>query len=744
MKKILFIYFSIYLIHFCAFAQNKDLLLLKKQIIVSKTDTAKIKLLNNLGFNYFSVNTDTAQMYLSEALALAQKIKNKAGIALSYNYFGKLNYQLSKYEKALEYYEKALQIRKELDDLKGIAILYVNFGNIYKAQGLFSTALDYYQQALDLNKKLKNELAISDCFNNIAIIYETQGFFPKALESYLSALKIREKLDNKNKISESLNNIGGLHYSQNNYTKALEYFEKALKLNEILNDKVGIYGCLSNIGLAYDGLKKFDTSIIYYQKAKINCEERGDSSGYSMCLANIGFSYENQKKYDAAISNLEKALNNFNRTGNTPYIVSCLNEVAVCYIGLKQYDKSIVYSNKALIIAKKLSLNSDLHATYQNLFDAYKKQEKYKQALECYELYNALDDSLFNNENTKKINQIEIQYKFEKQQQTKDLEYKINMERQRFYVIALISIVIFFLIISVIIFRFYRLKKRDNELLETQKSEILRKNEKIGEQLDLITSQNKEIKASIHYASRIQNAMLPNSKIIEQFLPENFILFKPRDIVSGDFFWYSAIKENNSNKLVISVADCTGHGVPGAFMSLLGISFLNEIVNKSNIIQANLILNQLRVNIKDALHQTGKDEEQKDGMDISLIVIDLEKNTLEYAGANNSMYLIRNKELFEYKADRMPIGIHIKEKEFTNHYINILSNDTIYLFSDGFQDQFSGETEKKFLAKNFRNLLICVQDQPMNKQKETLETTIENWKGKYHQVDDITVMGIKI
>jgi len=745
MKKIIFICFTICIVHFCAFAQNKDLQLLKQQIINSKSDTAKIKLLNNLSYNYFSVNIDTAQIYLLEALKLSEKINDKAGIALCYNNYGRLNYQFSQYEKALGYFEKALQIRKELDDSKGIAIVYLNIGNIYKEQGIFATALDYYQQALTTRQKLKDELGIASCFNNIAIIYESQGLFPKALESYQSALKIREKLNDKKGISESFNNIGGIHFQQSNFSKATEYFEKSLKISEELNDKQGIYGCFNNLGLVYDGQRKYNLAIEFYQKAMKNCEERKDSFGLSLCMNNIGYANENQAKYQIAIDYYNQALNNFNRLGNSQYSVSCLINIANCYYKLNQFEKTIKYSNESAKLADKIGLKDELRISYKNLYESHKVLKHFEKALYYNELFKELNDTLFNNENSKKINQIEIQYKFEKQQQEKDLEYKINLEKQRFYVIALIGVVIFFLIISIIIFRFYRLKKRDNVLLELQKNEILIKNQQIGEQLNLITAQNTEIKASIHYASRIQNAMLPNLKVIEQFLPENFILFKPRDIVSGDFFWYSAIQNNDSRKLVITVADCTGHGVPGAFMSLLGISFLNEIVNKNNIVQANIILNELRKNIKNALHQTGKDEEQKDGMDISLIVIDFDKKIVEYAGANNSMYLIRNKELIEYKADRMPIGIHIKEKEsFTNHCFEILPNDSLYLFSDGYQDQFSEDSDKKFLAKNFRNLLLCMQDEKMVNQKEILNMTIEKWKGKLHQIDDITVMGIKI
>ncbi len=256
-----------------------------------------------------------------------------------------------------------------------------------------------------------------------------------------------------------------------------------------------------------------------------------------------------------------------------------------------------------------------------------------------------------------------------------------------------------------------------------------------------LVKQKKEITDSINYASLIQKAVFPPNELIDKLLKNYFILYEPKDIVSGDFYWVN--KKNN--KIIVIAADCTGHGVPGAFMSMLGISFLNEIINKLKAPKANEILNLLRKTVKRSLRQTGKYGEARDGIDMALCIIDFENLELEFAGANNPLILIREDELLEVKADKMPIGIHFREKEsFTNNKLKIKKNDRIYLFSDGYYDQFGGKRGRKFLKKNFKKLLKSIYEKKMEEQKIILKETLNNWKKNYEQIDDILVLGIEI
>ena len=267
---------------------------------------------------------------------------------------------------------------------------------------------------------------------------------------------------------------------------------------------------------------------------------------------------------------------------------------------------------------------------------------------------------------------------------------------------------------------------------------VKEKTAEIEEQNEEIMQQNKDITDSINYAKRIQTAILPKKNTITELFEEHFVLYKPKDIVSGDFYWASL----KNGKKIIAAVDCTGHGVPGAFMSMVGSSLLNEIVNEKNITSASDILNALRERLIQTLQQTGAEGENKDGMDISLCVI--ENNTLEFSGANNPLYFIRNNELIEYKSDKQPIGIYHGEfKSFTSQKINLQKGDCFYIFTDGFADQFGGEKNKKFLYKKFQSKLLELQDKNMEQQKSALNEIFESWKGINEQVDDVLIIGIR-
>lgn len=326
--------------------------------------------------------------------------------------------------------------------------------------------------------------------------------------------------------------------------------------------------------------------------------------------------------------------------------------------------------------------------------------------------------------------------------------------------IALLSVIVYMII-------HYRDVHRDRNQLEKivqqrtakimqQNEEIKAQRDEIEKQRDLAEFQKQEITDSISYARRIQAAVLPPNEYIDKILPENFIFFKPRDIVSGDFYWLKNVKTKKQQPpdelTIVVAADCTGHGVPGAFMSMLGVSFLNEIVNKENILQANEILNALREKLIESLHQTGNIDEPMDGMDMALFIIHKNSRKLQFAGAYNPLYLIRQQTktnenvycLEQIKADRMPIGVHPKKKPFTNHIIDIKKGDLLYTFSDGYIDQFGGRSEKKFLTKRFQQLLLNICHAPMPEQKQLLAKNLSAWQGNYPQIDDILVIGIKV
>jgi ligand-binding sensor domain-containing protein/serine phosphatase RsbU (regulator of sigma subunit) len=318
---------------------------------------------------------------------------------------------------------------------------------------------------------------------------------------------------------------------------------------------------------------------------------------------------------------------------------------------------------------------------------------------------------------------------------------------------------IYVLVFVTVLFLFYRWRvaklEREKQILEEKvklrTAELQQANEEIEAQRDLVTRQkdhieeiHKEVTDSINYAKRLQASALPNKNLLKEYFSDLFILFKPKDLVSGDFYWFAKVK----NHIIVTVADCTGHGVPGAFMSMLGISLLKEIVIKESVTQPDVILNRLRNEIIKALGQTGESGEQKDGMDISLCSINTEIMEMQWSGANNPCLIIKDGELIELKADKMPIAIYEKMDDFTLHKIKLQKNNIIYLFGDGYHDQFGGPDNKKFMSKRFKELLLTNSAKPMTEQYEILNGTIEEWMNSYGtnypQTDDITVMGLKI
>ena len=302
-------------------------------------------------------------------------------------------------------------------------------------------------------------------------------------------------------------------------------------------------------------------------------------------------------------------------------------------------------------------------------------------------------------------------------------------------------VLIFLLGISSIYFYIkYSVKKLENQkrILEEKVAE---RTKEVVEQKEIIEEKNKDITASINYAKKIQEAILPDKEIKYRIFPEAFVLFHPRDIVSGDFYWFS---EKNGRRLIAAV-DCTGHGVPGAFMSMIGNAFLNEIVNERAITQPDLILNELRKLIIKSLKQTGFDGQSKDGMDISILSFDDKNSVVEYAGANNPMWHIRDGKAEKINADKQPIGYYIGNPvPFTNHKIELQKGDSVYIYTDGYADQFGGTHGKKFKYKQMLEIILSMQEKRMLEQEKILLDIFIKWQGELEQTDDVLVIGVKV
>jgi serine phosphatase RsbU (regulator of sigma subunit)/Tfp pilus assembly protein PilF len=695
-----------------------------KNILETADDSTKVQTLLSLSKLYFSRNLLESVELATQALELAREMGNLELQRDVLGVLGGARFYQGNFEMARDIWLEDIELLKQLDEI--------------------------YADDSIKRRSIKNDMAL--LFNNVGVIYKNTGEYDKAIEYYQENLRIQEELGSILNMALSRANIGNVYYYFGlDYDKALEYYNTSLELfrqyieeysddeEEALEGKSGMASIYLNIGMVYKEINNMGLAIDNYRKALRIFREIDDIPGVANTQNQMGLVYLEGGSYDDALTASLNALNLYREIGNRREVAATLRNVGTIYYRWGRYEQALNYFNQSLDLNQELNLKKEVYDVYKDISDTYATMGNFKRALENYRKYNALKDSSIREENIKQISELETKYETERVERenellnTKNMLQETELKRQRVMIYSLVGIFLIILTSSFLLFRAYRAIKRANILLEEQNIEIKR-------QRDQIFQQKQEITDSIQYASRIQNALLPPESLLNQ-LADHFILYKPRDIVSGDYYWMT----QKDGKTVILAADCTGHGVPGAFMSMLGISFMNEIVNKSDMTQPNKILNKLRENVVHSLHQTGEEGETQDGMDLALCVINNNKTKLQYSGAYNPLFLIRDNELIEYKADKMPIGIY-KEKtgSFTNHEIDIREGDTYYIFSDGYVDQFGGPKAKKFMAGKFKDLLLSIFLKPMKEQKEILEKTLEDWKGEIDQIDDILVMGFKI
>lgn len=607
------------------------------------------------------------------------------------------------YDKGIDYYSQSLEIFEEIGNKQGIATSLNNIGTIYKVQGDYAKAIDYFTQNLKISEEIGNKQGVGACLNNIGLIFQVQRDYSKALDYFTQSIKINEEISNKKGIASSLNNIGIIYQEQGDYSMALDYYTQSLKIEDEIGDKGGIASSLNNIGLIFQKQGDDSTAIDYFnQSVKIN-EEIGDRELVTASLIFIGNSYEN-KGY---------------------------------------YDKALKYGSRALSIAQEIGATIRISGASSLLWKINKKLGRYKSALEMYELYISSRDSLESKENQKEVIRQEYKYAYEKQaiadsiaaaeqSRVKDAQLfaekaKTKQQQQQSY--FLLGILILSLIFGGVIFNRFRINNKQKRIIEKQKREV-------DGAFHILEEKNQEILDSISYAKRIQNAILPPQKLVKEYLNNSFIIYKPKDIVAGDFFWVEPTKK----AVFFAVADCTGHGVPGAMVSVLCNNGLNRSVREHGLSDPGKILDKTREIIIQEFEKS--EEEVKDGMDIALCSI--EENKLKYAGAHNPLWLVRGGQVIEIKANKQPIGKFDTPKPYTTHVIDLQKGDTIYLFSDGYTDQFGGAKGKKFKAKAFKELLIRIEEKSMEEQKSIIDATFENWKGNLDQLDDVCILGLRI
>lgn len=719
-------------------AQNRKLDSLQALLkVTTNNDTLKANILGQIGrvYLYDFNNIEKMKQYATQTIQLSQKANFEKGLATGYLYYGVYYNNMANYKYAMTYYLKALKIFEKLNDIRSLGSCYINIGSVYGTQGNYKSALAYMQKGASLKAEANDKKGTSIAFNNIGNMYSDQGKYPEAISYLMKSLRIKEEINDKSGISIAYNNIGLILELQGKLEEAIAYHFKSLKLKEELDDKLGASFSYSNLAALYLTQKKYKEAQEYNFKSLKIKEELGDKQGEALCLGNIGTVFMNQNKTGEALKYQQKSLKIMEDIGSAKDIVTTSLALAGTYEKDNSYSDALLYNEKALKKSTEIDYREGVRQAYGNLSSVYTKLKNYQKALEYTHLFYEEKDSLFNQEASKQVTEINTKYQTEKKEKeiellTKDQQLKDKtLREQRVIRIALIVGLGLFFILSFTLYNRYRFKQRANNLLEKQKKEI-------QEQNILITD-------SIDYAKTIQEAVFPSEQKMLSFFPDSFVLYKPKAIVSGDFY----LVGEKDNKIICTVADCTGHGIPGAFMSLLSYNMLENLIEKKEDYLPSVILNELNQKMVTTMSQDPSNNTSiKHGMDASVITVDKQRMELQFAGAHNPLYQIRDNALIEIKADKMSVGSYKEGKliEFKNHILPIQKGDVFYLFSDGFPDQIGGPNRKKFYYPPFKELLVSIHKMDMNEQKNLLDQTITSWQGERDQTDDILVVGIKI
>lgn len=646
-------------------------------------------------------------------------------------------------EQSLKYGNLAKELAQEIDFDEGLVKAQGFLGVAYRNIGSLDSALTLFSDAQQLAEEINYQEQIGYNHINFANIYNTLEYFHDAKKSLDDALQIAENLGNKRLEAYCYFNFGQMYLGENNYDSAEISFRNALKIREEIND----------------------------------------IEGQASCYKFIGDVYNKQEKLEEALSNYIKTKNLINFDVNIDLVSELNNQLGIVYYKKQILDSALYYSKISLQKAIELNSKLRLRNVYKTLSLIYENTGNIDSAFFCQSVAMQFQDSLIN----QSVSEIVIYEKFKSTQTEIKLQEEI-IKKQRLRVI-LLSIIV--LIVGIVVFVFGKLnsekkkinkilnekntvielkneelnsqneqiiKQRDeiqiqknialeknieielkNEELRAQNDEILLQKEEISKTRDQIHEKNRQITDSIAYASRIQEAVLYTKIPLEKYFNDAFIFFKPRDVVSGDFYWYRQIDDI----IIVTAADCTGHGVPGAFMSLLGISALEEIVFSKNIKMPDKILENLRKFIKTSLKQSMDFSSSQDGIEMALCTINKTTKKLYYAGANSHLFYIHNKKLEVLEANFNPVGIDMVEHPFTLKEIDYQENDVIYLFSDGYADQFNCNREKYKMAR-LKKTLLDIHERPMFEQKTILKEEHLSWKGAFRQIDDILIIGVKL
>lgn len=652
-------------------------------------------------------------------------------------------------DSAIKYGNKALALSTKINDLNRLATACRRLGIAYINMGNYQKALFYQTKSYDLCEKTGNKKGMASALNNIGVVYLNASDFKKALDYSLRSQKIQEEIKDSSLLFESYYNTGLLFKENNNFNKANIYYTKAYRIASVQKNNTNMGFALNGIANIIKNNGKYDSAQKCFEEALIYFKKENNYLGLTESLTNLGSMFMDRKDLEfktrakIGLSYFHKAQAYYKEHKNKFYAGSIAGNIADAYSLLAQPDSVIFYAKKAVEYSTSSNNQAELVFVYKHLAQAYENKGDYKQSLYYLNKHLKLKEIIYNETKQKELLEKQMQFDFDKKiladslnqvQEKKEAKAKMQLansklKQEKIVRYSLIAGIILIALFLFIIFRRFKETKKQNIIIEQQ-------NQQVTLQKNIIEEKQKEIVSSINYAKRIQKTLLVKDNELRQNLKDYFILFRPKDIVSGDFYWTA----KKDNLFFIACCDCTGHGVPGAFMSLLNIGFLNEAVNEKNILEPHKIFDHVRKRLIESISHDGG----QDGMDGILLCFDDNSNTITYAAANNAPVVIKNKSLVHLKADKMPVGMGIRTENFSLGSFEKNNVSDIFIYTDGYADQFGGPKGKKYKYKQFNELLLSLSSLPASEQTELLNKQFDDWKGPLEQVDDVCVIGIRI
>lgn len=733
MKKTIFLLFILSLFHCSTFAQKRTMDSLNFALKSAKQDTSKVKIYFEL-CNQCEVKDNLK--YATPLIKLLDKL-----IAESTNDKAKKQYLEQKadaYEFVRYFYTEEkdtinivetqkirIAIYEEANDKEAIIGSIRGLSNYYMIIGNYPEGITYCQKALSRAKAMNYKKGVAGCLYQIAEIYRSQGENIQALENYQQSVTIYSELKDTLELAQVLLSKGDIYSELHQMNKALDCYRKSISLYEIKKIKKQVRRGYSCLGGMYLNNFEYQNALLNYQKCMSMSEEMNDIYWIGITSGNMASIYLSQGNFDKALAYNIRALKIFRELKEEGQIGNACNRLANTYLKLKEYNKAKLYIDITIEIEKRNIFLQNLKKSELLATAIDSARGDSKGAFEHYKQYIFLSNKLRSEEVHQLAQKEKYQNEYEKQKAIDKAISDNEIEKQKIVRNSSIGGFALMILLAGISYRNFRRKKKDNLIIINQKL--------------IVEEKQKEILDSIEYALRIQTAILPTQKIVKQYLENSFILYKPKDIVAGDFYWMEIVDD----LILFAACDCTGHGVPGAMVSVVCYNALNRAVKEFGLTEPAAILDKTSEIVIENFSKS--EEDIKDGMDISLCAYNPKTKIIQWAGANNPLWLLQNGELIETKADKQPIGMNEDGKPFTNHTFELNITDTIYLFTDGFADQFGGETgQKKLTKKRFKNLILSLQNKSLPEQGNAMDKFITDYRKDMEQIDDILVIGVKI